>query len=84
MGVVRRDDNGVPTVWCDPCITELVDALNANSLSTVASCCGHGHRPGSIVMSDGRVLVICPDLETADSICDGFPDINGDPVRSET
>jgi hypothetical protein len=31
MVVLRRDNNWVSTVWCDPCITELVDALNGRS-----------------------------------------------------
>lgn len=58
MVVLRRDDNGKPTVWCDPCIADLVDAVNAGGLSTVASCCGHGVRAGSIVLTDGRELAI--------------------------
>src|SRR5690606_22195454 len=43
-------------VFCDPCIAPLVAALNAASIETVASCCGHGHRPGVIVLRDGREL----------------------------
>lgn len=47
-----------PGVWCDPCIASVVVALNAWGIKTVASCCGHGERPGSIVLADGRELTI--------------------------
>lgn len=49
-----------PKVWCDPCIAPLVKALNDGDVPTVASCCGHGDRDGSIVLADGRELVIRP------------------------
>jgi len=42
----------------DPCIEDLVVALNHSGLGTVASCCGHGKRPGSIILEDGRELFI--------------------------
>ncbi len=58
MVVVERDADGVPTVWCDPCIEPLVRALNAGGVRTIASCCGHGKRDGSVVLADGRDLVI--------------------------
>lgn len=45
-------------VWCDPCLESLVRALNDGSLPTVASCCGHGKRPGNIALADGRQLFI--------------------------
>lgn len=45
-------------VWCDPCIAPLVKALNDGGIRTVASCCGHGKNDGSIVLADGRELVI--------------------------
>lgn len=56
--VLRRDENGKATVWCDPCIADVVAALNAGGARTVASCCGHGSQDGSIVLADGRELVI--------------------------
>ena len=58
MVVLRRGPNGLPTVWCDPCIADLVGALNAGGLPTVASCCGHHLRDGSIVLVDGRELLV--------------------------
>jgi len=47
----------------DPCIAGIVAALNAGGIETLASCCGHG-RPGvygSIVLADGRELVVHED-----------------------
>jgi hypothetical protein len=58
MVTLRFDESGKPTVWCDPEIADLVDALNTDKLSTVASCSGHGHRPGRISLKDGRQLLV--------------------------
>lgn len=77
MAVIRRDEDGEPTVWCDPCLADLIDALNDPPHRTVASCCGHGHRPGSIILADGRVLLVCKDLAEADAITAHYPDIHG-------
>jgi len=71
---VRAD--GLPG-FCDPCLAPLINALNGGGLTTVASCCGHGHRPGSIVLKDGRELLIMPDSETARSLDHMWPDIHG-------
>lgn len=40
----------------DPCIADLVCALNRAGLHTVASCCGHGKIPGRISLRDGREI----------------------------
>lgn len=58
MVVVRRGNDGIPTVWCDPCIVDIVSALNASGIPTVWSCCGHGEQDGRIGLTDGRELVI--------------------------
>jgi len=43
----------------DYCIADVVAALNAANLKTIASCCGHaGNLPGSVVLEDGRELHI--------------------------
>lgn len=42
----------------DFCISDIVAALNAAGVTTVASCCGHGERDGIISLEDGRELVI--------------------------
>jgi len=65
----------------DRCICRLVRTLNNAGYETVASCCGHGHRPGNIALADGRELVIAKDYEEAREIDKLFPlDINGDNV----
>lgn len=66
MVTLRRDRDGRPTVWCDPEIVDLVDALNNGSLATVASCSGHGEKPGFIALADGRVLMLYSSLEPAE------------------
>lgn len=42
----------------DFCIADIVAALNAANIPTIASCCGHGIVPGSIRLADGRALNI--------------------------
>jgi len=42
----------------DFCIADIVAALNAANITTVASCCGHSKMDGSIVLEDGRELTI--------------------------
>ncbi|GMM94174.1 hypothetical protein [Qipengyuania sp. MTN3-11] len=80
MVTLRRDKTGEPTVWCDPEIADLVDALNTEDLATVASCSGHGYRPGSIALSDGRYLMVFGNMEHAAPAEAAFPlDINGRP-----
>lgn len=79
MVVVERNEHGKPTVWCDPCLVTLVRALNAAGIRTVASCCGHGYRPGLVMLDDGRSLVIVRDDEERRRIEALFPvDINGE------
>lgn len=40
----------------DYCISDIVAALNAANIKTVASCCGHGEQDARIDLEDGRVL----------------------------
>jgi len=42
----------------DWCIHQIVAALNAGGIETVASCCGHFGQDGRIDLTDGRVLII--------------------------
>jgi len=42
----------------DWCIHQIVAALNAGGVETVASCCGHQTMPGRIDLADGRILFI--------------------------
>jgi len=56
-------------VFVDSCISHLVAALNAAGLETVASCCGHGKIDGSIILRDGREVVVrmwAPPLDIAE------------------
>lgn len=45
-------------VCIDWCIHQIVAALNAAGVRTVACCCGHGSQDGQIDLEDGRVLII--------------------------
>jgi hypothetical protein len=83
MITLRTDESGKPTVWCDPEIADLVNALNTGELSTVASCSGHEHRPGRISLKDGRELLVM-NSEQADAAERLFgTDINGDFANAE-
>ncbi len=42
----------------DFCIADIVAALNAANIITIASCCGHGKQDASIVLQDGRVIYL--------------------------
>lgn len=45
-------------VAIDHCIAPIVEALQQAGINMKGSCCGHGKREGSIVLQDGRELVI--------------------------
>ena len=36
----------------DPCLVDEIEELNKNGTKTVASCCGHGKYPRSIIVID--------------------------------
>lgn len=74
-----RNEYGVPTVWCDPCLAPLVTALNSAGLRTIASCCGHGRRPSVVTLAGGRELVVLT-TEQREAMDLQFPDINADPA----
>ncbi len=42
----------------DYCIADIVAALNAANIITVASCCGHSKADGNIILEDDRILII--------------------------
>ena len=42
----------------DRCIATIVEALQCAGIDMRASCCGHGRRPGEILLQDGRILQI--------------------------
>ena len=56
----------------DICIADIVAALNAANIVTVASCCGHGYQNGVISLCDGRELhVILPMNDEQNPECTG-------------
>ncbi len=63
----------------DKCLVPLIKALNYAGMVTVASCCGHGKRPGSVILADGRELLICPDQKTARKMDKMFPALSDKP-----
>jgi hypothetical protein len=58
-------------------IAPIVSALNLGGVATTASCSGHGNRPGNIILSDGRELIIAQDYEEARLVEGHFPNIHG-------
>lgn len=42
----------------DLCIADIVAALNAANIITLASCCGHSKLDGIISLQDGRELIV--------------------------
>lgn len=80
--LVTKADGSWGFVDVDACIQPVVESLNVAGLITVASCCGHGHRPGNIALAGGRELIIAPDFETARRIDKLFPnDIHGEDIK---
>lgn len=79
---VMLTDRAGDLVAVDRCIAQMVQALNDAGFKTVASCCGHGYRPGMIALADGRELMICRDFEEARRVNRLFPlDIHGDALK---
>lgn len=52
-GEARWAEKGI-----DACIAPIVQALNDAGILTANCCCGHGREDGSILLQDGRTLVI--------------------------
>ena len=42
----------------DACVADLVQALQSANIDMRSSCCGHGKTHGSILLQDGRKLLI--------------------------
>lgn len=45
-------------VGIDSCIADLVSAMQIAGIRTRGSCCGHGITDGTILLQDGRTLII--------------------------
>ena len=63
-------------VSVDSCIAELVQKLNDAGIDTSACCCGHGKKPGNIILRDGRELFIAANYEQAREFSNKFPKLN--------
>lgn len=48
----------------DICIADIVAALNAANIITMASCCGHEKIDGDIRLQDGRIIKITHETKT--------------------
>ena len=42
----------------DRCIAPLVAALRSAGYETIGSCCGHGKRDATVMLADGREVVL--------------------------
>jgi len=87
--LLRTSASGGPPAYgpveVDACIAPLVAALNDAGFRTVASCCGHGRRPGSIALADGRCLSIYADRAEWERAEGLWPlTIHGEPRRAGT
>lgn len=76
MKPVKLTDGRIAHV--DPEIQTLVQCLNDGGFETVASCSGHGHRPATIALNDGREILILRNFEEARIIGKNWPGINGE------
>lgn len=61
---------------CDSCIQDIVQVFNDYGLQTTASCCGHGKQPTSIVLKDGREIIILKDWDEARMVDGLFTPLN--------
>ena len=50
--------NDMANTDIDICVADIVAALNAANIVTVASCCGHGKQDADIRLEDGRISKI--------------------------
>jgi hypothetical protein len=69
--VIVQTDRGPVDV--DTSIAGIVDALNKAGVPTIASCSGHGFRPGNIALRDGREIIIARNFEEGRMIDKLFP-----------
>lgn len=47
--LIRKSNND--SILVDSCMSDLIKALNKAGVKTLGSCCGHGERPGTILIS---------------------------------
>lgn len=78
VNLKEPDGRGNTIAGVDRCIASIVQALQDGGIKTVAACCGHGGSPGTIVLADGRELLVAPNWKTARILGRMWPDIHGE------
>ena len=73
--LAKPDKKGHLIAGVDSCIAPLVQLLNNIGKETVASCCGHGKQPSSIIFRDNTEIRIMT-FEQARIVDKLFPPIN--------
>lgn len=63
--ILAKPRRGSNRADVDECIASIAQALNNGGIQTIASCCGHGKIPGTIVLEGYKELLIYPDHKTA-------------------
>ena len=54
--------------YIDLCVARLVAALEAGGFRPIASCCGHGKMPPSVLLEDRREVVILTEAQADETI----------------
>lgn len=72
---LKSQNNWFGVVEVDKCIAPLVELLNKNGHKTIASCCGHGNQPSSIILEGGKEIRIMT-FKQARKVDKLFPSIN--------
>lgn len=60
----------------DRCIASIIQMFNDAGYQTVASCCGHGVRPGVISLENGTELILCYSYEQTRMIEKLYPGLH--------
>lgn len=58
----------------DFCVADIVAALNAAGITTEASCCGHGEQLGTVILEDGRRILIARDCKHFECVAAALAD----------
>ena len=84
IDLAPKHGGGNTSAHVDPCLQKLAQALNDAGMRTANCCCGHGHQPSSIILQDGRYVVIISGHDEMQMINQHYPvDINGNAYRWE-
>lgn len=78
---ILRPMGGIKDVDIDKCIVDLIQTLNAGGEFTAASCCGHGKRPGRIILESGRELFLASSYEEGTKIDKIFNNAGYKPIN---